>query len=74
MHKLVNCRSASCIRRVFLINTLPSSVIGHNAHVISLQPGEYIGEYKGLDLILCPRVGENSRDFFKFKGKGWGNS
>ena len=38
------------------------------------QPGEYIGEYKADKGILCPRVGENSRDFFKFKGKGWGNS
>ena len=31
------------------------------------QPGGYVGEYKGMDWILCPWGGENSRQ----KG-GWG--
>ena len=38
------------------------------------QPGDYVEEYKGIDKILCPWVGENSCDFFKFEGNGWGNA
>ena len=33
------------------------------------QPGEYAREYRGIDWILCPCVGENSRHCFKLKGK-----
>ena len=44
------------------------------AHVIGLPPGEYVGEYKGMNWFLCPWAGENSRDCFDFEGKGWGNS
>ena len=38
------------------------------------QPGEYVGEYKGMNWLLCPWAGENSRHCFEFEGKGWGNS
>ena len=38
------------------------------------QPGGYVGEYKGMDWILCPWGGENSRHCFKFEEKGVGNS
>ena len=38
------------------------------------QPGEYVGEYKGMNWPLCPCAGENSRHCFEFEGKGWGNS
>ena len=33
------------------------------------QLGEYVGEYSGIDWILCPWGGENSRHCFKFEGK-----
>ena len=33
------------------------------------QPGEYVGEYREMDWILCPWGGENSRHCFKFEGK-----
>ena len=33
------------------------------------QPGEYVGEYRGMDWILCPWGGENSQHCFKFEGK-----
>ena len=35
------------------------------------QPGECVGEYRGIDWILCPWPwgGENSRHYFKFEGK-----
>ena len=36
------------------------------------QPGEYVGEYKGMNWLLCPWAGENSRHCFEFEGKGWG--
>ena len=38
------------------------------------QPGEYVGEYKGMNRLLCPWAGENSRHCFEFERKGWGNS
>ena len=38
------------------------------------QPGECVGEYKGMNWLLCPWAGENSRHCFEFEGKGWGNS
>ena len=38
------------------------------------QPGEYVGEYKGMNWLLCPWAGENSRHCFESEGKGWGNS
>ena len=38
------------------------------------QPGENVGEYKGMNWLLCPWAGENSRHCFEFEGKGWGNS
>ena len=38
------------------------------------QPGEYVGEYKEMNWLLCPWAGENSRHCFEFEGKGWGNS
>ncbi|KAK2549163.1 hypothetical protein P5673_030544 [Acropora cervicornis] len=38
------------------------------------QPGECVGEYKGINWLLCPWAGENSRHCFEFEGKGWGNS
>ena len=38
------------------------------------QPGEYVGEYKGINWLLCPWAGENSRHCFEFEGRGWGNS
>ena len=38
------------------------------------QPGEYVGEYKGMNWLLCPWAAENSRHCFEFEGKGWGNS
>ena len=38
------------------------------------QPGEYVGEYKGMNWLLCPWAGETSRHCFEFEGKGWGNS
>ena len=34
------------------------------------QPGEYVGEYKGMNWLLCPWAGENSRHCFEFEGKG----
>ena len=37
------------------------------------QPGEYVGEYKGMNWLLCPWAGENLRHCFEFKGKGWGD-
>ena len=38
------------------------------------RPGVYVGEYKGIDWILCLWGGENSRHCFKFEGKrGRGN-
>ena len=36
------------------------------------QPGGYVGEYKGMDWILCPWGGENLRHCFKFEEKGGG--
>ena len=33
------------------------------------QPGECVGVYRGIDWILCPWGGENSRHYFKFEGK-----
>ena len=38
------------------------------------QPGEYVGEYKEMNWLLCPWAGENSRHCFEFEGKEWGNS
>ena len=38
------------------------------------QLGEYVGEYKGMNWLLCPWAGQNSRHCFEFEGKGWGNS
>ena len=38
------------------------------------QPGKYVGEYKGMNWLLCPWAGANSRHCFEFEGKGWGNS
>ena len=29
---------------------------------------------KGMNWLLCPWAGENSRHCFEFEGKGWGNS
>ena len=37
------------------------------------RPGEYVGEYRGIDWILCPLGGENSRHCFSSKGRVWGN-
>ena len=61
-----------------LWNTIPLSIM----HMSSAcpwgrtpgQPGEYVGEYKGMNWLLCPWAGENSRHCFEFEGKGWGNS
>ena len=36
------------------------------------QPGGYVGEYKGMDWILCPWGGENSRHCSNFDEKGVG--
>ena len=36
------------------------------------RPGVYVGEYKGIDWILCLWGGENSRHCFKFEGKSGG--
>ena len=32
------------------------------------QPGEYVGEYRGIDSILCSWGGKNSRHCFKVEG------
>ena len=32
------------------------------------------GEYKGMNWLLRPWAGENSRHCFEFEGKGWGSS
>ena len=37
-------------------------------------PGGDVGEYKGMESLLCPWVGENSRDCFKINELGRGNS
>ena len=33
------------------------------------QPGEYVGEYRGIDWILCSWGGKISRHCFKLEGK-----
>ena len=37
------------------------------------QSGEYFGEYGGIDWILYPWEGENSRHCFSSKRRGWAN-
>ena len=37
------------------------------------QSGEYVGECRGMDWILCPWGGENSRHCFSSKRRGWAN-
>ena len=37
------------------------------------QSGEYVGEYRGIDWIVYPWGGKNSRHCFSSKGRGWGN-
>ena len=36
------------------------------------QPGKYVGEFKEMDWILCPWVGENSPHCVAFEEKGLG--
>ena len=36
------------------------------------QPGEYVGEYKGMNWLLCPWAGENSRHCLSSKERGGG--